>query len=33
VLKKHNRLDEVFQYQALEKLAAKLEQEARQPAR
>jgi hypothetical protein len=34
VLKKHNRLDEVFQYHpSLEKLAAKLEQEARQPAR
>jgi len=34
VLKKHNRLDEVFQYHpSLESLAAKLEQEARQPAR
>jgi hypothetical protein len=32
VLKKHNRLDEVFQYQSLPDLAARLEQAARQPA-
>ena len=33
VLKKHNRLDEVFHYQLLANLTTQLEREARQPAR
>ena len=33
VLKKHNRLDEVFHYRLLADLTTQLEREARQPAR